>query len=102
MEDASEMARLPLKKKPRLVPATQGVVFKQVERTKFPVNPSIRLIEVVVPPPDDTHTLGDLERLTAALAQSSGLEPDVGIEVLASLQAKLRANGWRTVWTMQV
>ncbi|WP_272006695.1 ASKHA domain-containing protein [Roseovarius sp. ZX-A-9] len=102
MEDASEMARLPLKKQPRLVPATQGVVCKQVERKQFPVNPSIRLIEVVVPPPDNTHTLGDLERLTAALAQSSGLEPDVGIEVLASLQAKLRANGWRVTCVIRL
>lgn len=62
---------------------------------KFPVHSSIRLVDVVVPPPDDTHRNGDLERLLVAIAKKADIGPDIAFEVLASLQATLRAADWR-------
>ncbi len=102
MESGSTMALLQSESPAPRSPASPGAIFKQVERKKFPVNPAIKLIEVVVPPPDDTHTVGDLERLTMAIAERSGLEPDVGIEVLASLQSTLRSSGWRVTCVVRL
>lgn len=64
-------------------------------KEKNPLNPSVILVDVVVSPPNPTDTDGDIERLTGAIAQKTGLEPDVDFEVLASLQSTLRAADWR-------
>lgn len=76
-------------------PARMDADFAQGEQGKFPVNPSIMLVDVVASPPVNTHTDGDLERLIAAIAEKTGLEPAVEFEVVASLQSTLRAADWR-------
>ncbi len=62
---------------------------------RFPVEPLITLVDVVVLPPEDTHNNGDLERLTAAIEEKTGHIVDIAFEVLASLQATLRVAKWR-------
>ena len=62
---------------------------------RFPVDALIKLIDVVVSPPENTHTDGDFERLTAAIEEKTGYIPDIAFGVLATLQATLRAANWR-------
>ena len=76
-------------------PAQQDASCIQGLHEKISVNPSVILIDVVVSPPNKRHTDGDLERLIVAIAEKTGLEPDIDLEVLASLQSTLRAADWR-------
>ncbi len=69
---------------------------------KFPVNPSIKLIDVVVSPPEHTQTDGDFERLQAAIAEKTDLDPDIDFEVLASLQSTLRAANWNVTCVIRL
>ena len=75
-------------------PAQQDASFEKIPQEKISVNPSVILIDVVVSPPNTQHTDGDLERLIVAIAEKTGLEPEIEFEVLASLQAMLRAADW--------
>jgi uncharacterized 2Fe-2S/4Fe-4S cluster protein (DUF4445 family) len=68
----------------------------------YPVEPLITLVDVVVSPPENTHTDGDLERLTAAIEEKTGQTVDIAFEVLASLQATLRAAGWRVTCVVRL
>lgn len=71
-------------------------------RESFPVNSSIKLIDLRVSPPVDTHTTGDLERLAAAIKNETGLEPVFGLEVMASLQSTLRAAEWHVTCVIRL
>jgi uncharacterized 2Fe-2S/4Fe-4S cluster protein (DUF4445 family) len=61
---------------------------------KGSLDPSVILTNVVVAPPTKSHTEGDLERLILALADKTGLQPDIEFDVLATLQSTLRAADW--------
>ncbi len=68
---------------------------------RFPVEPSITLVDVVVSRPENTHTDGDLERLIAAITEKTGQTPDIAFAVLATLQATLRAADWHVTCVIQ-
>lgn len=76
-------------------PAKQDASCNKLPHEKITVNPSVIIVDVVVSPPNKSHTDGDLERLIVAIAEKTGFEPEIEFEVLASLQATLRAADWR-------
>lgn len=76
-------------------PAQREADCKKLSHEKITVNPAVILVDVEVCPPNKSHTDGDLERLIVAIAEKTGLEPDIEFEVLASLQSTLRAADWR-------
>ncbi len=94
MGGSSTMTPLQHKALPAKDHARQDTNHKRDTQTKFPVDPSIMLIDVVVPPPKNTHVDGDLERLITSITQQTGNEPDIELEVLVSLQSTLRAANW--------
>lgn len=72
------------------------IVRKSADARAIQLDPAIRLHYVEVEQPDMHHPSGDLERLTAALAdqwETSGLEVD--LRVLQGLQKALRQGDWK-------
>ncbi|MCC2110446.1 MAG: DUF4445 domain-containing protein [Hyphomicrobiales bacterium] len=72
------------------------IVRKRAEERRLPLDPAVRLYDLVVEEPDMHEPSGDLERVLGALKAQHGVEVETCAQsVLRALQKTLRSGKWR-------